>query len=147
MGFVIKPHKDPANSAKKYAKNTAAAGDEWLEGFKNPKRDPRAAAAASAGKWEARLNEAIKAKRFGTNVAKYNADEAIANAEAVGKDNYTRGTVQRLPKVTRKMVALAKVQVAIDAHLVTMPNVTAADREARALYQMREMAKAKGTIN
>lgn len=146
MGFNIKPQKDPAKSAEKYKKNTAAAGDEWLDGYENPKRDPRVAGKAAAGKWEARLKEAMTAKRFETNVGSYDADEAIANAKAVGQDNYTRGTAQRLPKVKRKMVKQAALQKAVSDHLATMPNVTPADREARALYQMREAAKWKGKI-
>lgn len=147
MAFNIKRHKDPAKSADKYKRKTAAAGPDWLEGYQNPKKDPQKAAAASELKWENNLKAAMTAKRFSKNVLAYNPNEAIANAEAIGLDNYTRGTGQRIAKVQRKMVLLAAAQTKIDAVLDTMPNGTPAEREARALYQMREMAKVRGTIN
>lgn len=146
MPFKVQRIKDPAQSADKYKRKTEQAGPDLLAGFQSPRKDPKKAAQDAAPKWKTRIEDAIKNDRFKINVGKYDENEALATMEAVGIDAYVKGTAARLPKVKRTMTKLAAAQLVIAQHIDGMPNVTDADREARSLYQQREMRKLKGTF-
>lgn len=146
MAFTVKRVKDPAQSADKYARKTAAAGADWLQGYKNPKRDPRAAAVAANLRWKASLNAAMQADRFAHKVGNYNVDDAIAVATAVGETAYVNGTAARHVKVLTKLTKISAAQATILAKADAMPTDTLAARLAKANFVATEMNKLKGTF-
>lgn len=146
MAFTVKRVKDAATSAEKYARKTAAAGADWLNGYKNPKRDPRAAAVAANPRWKASLNAAMQADRFAHKVGSYNVDDAIAVATAVGETAYVNGTAARIPKVQAKLTKIIAAQGPILAKADLMPTDTLQARLAKANFIATEMNKLKGTF-
>jgi hypothetical protein len=146
MPFSVKRIKDPTASADKYARKTAAAGADWLAGYKAPKRDPRAAAVAANPRWKNSLQAAMQADRYAHKVGSYDVDGAIKVAEAVGQQAYVAGTAARHDKVLSKLGKIIAAQQKILAQADTMPTDTLAHRLAKANFIATEMNKLKGTF-
>src|SRR5216684_2828832 len=95
MHFTIRRIKDVAGAVDKYERNVAASADDWLDGYKNPRRDPRATAVKAQGRWHNTVSAADTQARYAKNVGDYNVEEAIGVATAVGKDHYVAGHHRR----------------------------------------------------
>ncbi len=146
MPFTIRRIKDVAGAAEKYERNVAAAADDWLDGYKNPRRDPRASAVKAQGRWHNSVSAADTQARFAKNVGDYNVDEAIGVATAVGKDHYVTGAVARKAKVARKLANIFKAEATLLVTIDAMPVDTLAQRLAKASAFANGMAALKGTF-
>jgi len=96
---VTKKVKSAERQAKQLIEHAEGAADDWLEGVKNPSRNPIEAAIASEGKWEDRLNQAIKDKKWAKGLAKSSAAEIIEVAEKVGAGGYSTGSSSHYNRV------------------------------------------------
>lgn len=144
MAFTVRAANiDPTSMATNWSAGIARSGDKWAKGFANPRRDPRAAAAAASGTWA--QNTAAAVDRYRQNVGNYDADAAIANANNVGKGRYSQAGTQKAAKFQKKAAALAS---AIQAGLAAIPQdrSTYQARKARADAMQDFMHNQKGKI-
>lgn len=129
----------PDKWVKKMLDRSAQAGDDWLQGVKNPSRDPVQAALKAAPKWEAKMQEAISSKKWSKKMAKVNAADIAAAAEKAGTSAYVNGIQNRSDKIMKAVQDLHPRVTALQAKINAMPDVTDADREKKMLENMRGM--------
>lgn len=128
---VTKKVKDATRWASQQVDNAKAASSDWLDGVKNPSRDPIEAAKAAKDKFVDRLNQAIKAGKWEKGLAKSSAAEIVEIATAVGTSHYETGVEARRKKVARVVNELQPLAQAVSDTIQAMPDKTDADREKR----------------
>ena len=128
---VTKKVKSVSRWVDQQVKGAEDAGDAWLDGVKNPSRDPIAAAIAAKDKWKNRLEQAIKDEKWEKNLAKSSHAEIVAVAEAVGTGAYTGGVTARKAKITRVVTELQPLVQSVSDAIQAMPDGTDAEREKR----------------
>lgn len=140
---VTKKVKSPDRWAKQQIDNAAAAGADWLDGVKNPSRDPVAAAIDKNDKRKDRLAEAEKEERWLKSMRKVTPQDIIAVADALGTGVYTSGVTARSAKITRRVAELQPLAQSVSDTIQNLPDKTDADRVKR-LITARELMKAVG---
>lgn len=135
---VTKKVKSAERQAKQLIDHAESAADDWLEGVKNPSRNPIEAAIAAEGKYEDRLLQAIKDKKWAKGLAKSSAAEIVDVAEKIGASGYATGVKARETKIKRVFNELQPLQQAVSDTIQNMPDKTDADREKR-LLQARKL--------
>jgi hypothetical protein len=78
---VTKKVKSPDRWAKQQIENAVSAAGDWLDGVKNPSRNPIEAALDKKDKWVDRLTTAIKDGKWEKNLKKVSHSEIVAVAE------------------------------------------------------------------
>ncbi len=136
---IMNPGPNAARMADKYARKTAAAAADWVEGVQNPKASFKESAIRAKGKWASRTQEAIQQDKFAKGMAAVNEQEAIATATGDGGSAYVAGIQKRLPKVQRAFDRLAPMLGAVSQTVRAMPQDTDAQREQRLLTARRQM--------
>jgi len=136
---VTKKVKSPERWAKQQVENAVAAADDWLDGVRNPSRDPIEAALAAKDKWKDRLETAIKEDRWAKGLEKSSHAEIVEIAEAVGTGAYSTGIEARKKKVERVVRELQPLVQAVSDSIQAMPDKTDADREKRLLMARKLM--------
>ena len=132
------PGPDGASMAEKYLRNTANATGDYVRGVQNPRRNPKQAALAAAGKWQNQVQKAIQEGRFAKGVQRYDEAEAVRAATADGGAAYAAGIQKRAGKVQAAMQRLAPLLAAVSQSVQALPQDTDAQREQR-LLQARKM--------
>ena len=116
---------------KKQIDRAEAAKDDWLEGVKNPSRNPIEAAIAAKSKMIDRHAAAIKAGKWEKNLAKSSQAEIIAIASAVGPEGFAKGVRARETKIGRVVGELQPLAQSVSDAIQAMPDATDSDREKR----------------
>lgn len=129
----------PDKWAKKMLERSANAGQDWLDGVKNPSRDPAQAAVKAAPKWKQKMQDAIASGKWEKKMAKVNGAEIAAAAERAGPSAYTQGIANRSEKITRVIADLQPRVSALQNKINSLPDVTDADREKKMIENMRGM--------
>lgn len=80
-----------AGGAKRFSDRASQAGQEYLEGARNPRRPWAASTAAAEGAWKKGVLAAAADGRFGRGVAKAGDSKYIAGVESVGQARYEQG--------------------------------------------------------
>jgi hypothetical protein len=146
---VTKKVKSGADMADKLVKRVSVAGDDWLNGVKNPSRNPVEAALAAKDKFVDRLTAAIKEGRWEGGLKKVTAADIAAVASALGPGVYTTGVDARKAKIGKVFNELAPMFQDVSNAIQTMSDKTDADREKRLLAARKLMLevgkKRKGT--
>jgi len=135
---VTKKVKSADRWAKQQIDNAVAAADDWLDGVKNPSRNPIDAALAAKDKFVDRLNQAIKDGKWEKGLAKSSQAEIIEIATKVGSGAYSTGVSARESKVKRVVGELQPLVQAVSDTIQAMPDKLDADREKR-LLQARKL--------
>jgi len=128
---VTKKVKAADRWAKQQIDNAVAAADDWLDGVKNPSRNPIEAAIAAEKKWEDRLGTAIKEKRWAGGLKKSSPAEIIDVATKVGTGHYSTGVSARDVKIRRVVGELQPLAQAVSDTIQNMADGTDAEREKR----------------
>jgi len=136
---VTKKVKSADRQARQLIDHAKAASDDWLEGVKNPSRDPIEAAIAAEGKYEDRLKKAIADKKWSKGLRKSSAAEIIEVAEKIGAGGYATGVEARESKIKRVFTELQPLQQSVSDAIQNMPDATDADREKRLLTARKLM--------
>ena len=136
---VTKKVKDVTRWVDQQVKGAEDSGDAWLEGVKNPSRDPIAAAIAAKDKYKDRLEQAIKDGKWEKNLAKSSHAEIVKVAEAVGTGAYTGGVTARKEKIARVVRELQPLVQSVSDAIQAMPDKTDANREARLIAARKLM--------
>jgi hypothetical protein len=139
------PRLTPEQWQKKLTDRSGAAGQDWLDGVKNPIRDPVQAALKAEGKWKAKMQDAITKGTWAKKMAKVDSAAMKATAERVGPGAYTQGIAARSDKILAAGARiLPKIYAAAD-QVGAMPDTTEADRDARMMANVKAMRAIKGT--
>jgi len=128
---VTKKVKGADRWAKQQVDNAVAAADDWLDGVKNPSRNPIEAALAAKKKFEDRLTTAIKEDRWAKGLAKSSAAEIIDIATKVGTGHYSTGVSARDAKIKRVVNELQPLAQSVSDTIQAMADGTDAEREKR----------------
>ena len=136
---VTKKVKDVARWTKQQIEGAEESGDAWLDGVKNPSRDPIASAIAAKDKYVDRLTQAIKDGKWEKNLAKSSHAEIVEVAEKVGTGAYTGGVRAREKKITRVVTELQPLVQSVSDTIQAMPDGTDAEREKRLISARKLM--------
>jgi len=136
---VTKKVKSADRWASQQITNAEAAGDDWLDGVKNPSRNPIDAALAAKDKFVDRLTTAIKDGKWEKGLAKSSQAEIIEIATKVGTGAYTTGVRARESKIKRVVGELQPLVQAVSDSIQALPDKTDADREKRLLSARKLM--------
>lgn len=124
--------KSPERSAAKYARNAAAAQQDWKEGVEAVTDNPMAKAAAADGKWQTNVSAPDAREKFKRNVGRVSADEwKTRTTQATGR--YAQGVAGAEGKMLKHQQEIAGHMDALRRKIDAMPNVTPADKDARML--------------
>lgn len=130
---INNPGPDPARTAEKLVRRAQAATSDYVEGMKNPKRNPVEMAVRAEGKYEDRVRAAIANKSYGKGVRKQDYSEAVRIATEDGGAAYSAGVSKRVTKIQRVHADLMPRLGALSQAIQQMPQDTDAQRVARLL--------------
>lgn len=116
---------------EKQVKRSVAAADDWLEGVKNPSRDPIEAAIASKKKMIDKHKAAIEAGKWEKNLKKSSAAEIVEIVTKLGSGVYSTGVEARDKKIGRVTNELQPLAQGVSDTIQAMPDDTDAAREKR----------------
>lgn len=128
--------------ATRYQEGVAASGDRWIQGMRNPRRDPKAAAVAASATYKAAMQKSLTEDAYAKGVAQIDPAEALATAERVGSSGYQAGAIARVPKMQKSMAKFVPHAQAAVTAVRNLPAVTDQDRENRAVAMIRGMREA-----
>jgi len=128
---VTKKVKDASRWADQQIKNAKDAADDWLDGVKNPSRDPIKAALDANDKRIDRLNESIKNKKWEKNLGKATHSDIVDTVTKLGSSVYSNGVVARDIKIRKRVAELQPLVQSVSDTIQTMSDKTDADREKR----------------
>jgi len=134
---IANPGPDPAKTAAKLIARAQAATADYVDGMRNPRRNPVEAAVRAEGKWASRLQEAITNKSYGKGVRKQDYTEAVAIATGDGGSAYSAGVGKRQAKIQRVHQDLMPRLGALSQAIQNMPQDTDGQREQRLLAARR----------
>jgi hypothetical protein len=130
--------------AQKWATNSANAAQAYVTGSQNTTKDPTALAAAAAQKWYNNVSAAFQAGTFQSGLARAGKAGWLAGVTGKGAANFTTGVNAALSKATTVFTALYAAEANLQSQIDSMPNITAADAEARMLAWTRGMKALRG---
>lgn len=128
---VTKKVKSADRWAKQQMDNAVAASADWLDGVKNPSRNPIEAALDKEKKFEDRLTQAIKDKKWSKNLKKVTQADIIEVAEKVGTAGYETGVKARESKIKKRVAELQPLVQDVSNAIQAMSDATDAEREKR----------------
>jgi len=128
---VTKKVKSTDRWATQQIDNAVKASADWLDGVKNPSRDPITSALAAEDKWKDRLAQAQKTGKWAKNLKKSSHAEIVAIASEVGTSGYETGVKARKVKVDRVVKELQPLAQSVSDTIQAMSDKTDADREKR----------------
>jgi hypothetical protein len=136
---VTKKVKSADRWAKQQIDNAVAAASDWLDGVKNPSRNPVEAALDKKDKWVDRLTTAIKDGKWEKNLKKVSQADIIEVAEKVGTGAYSTGVSARETKIKKRVGELQPLVQAVSDTIQAMSDKSDADREKRLLSARKLM--------
>ena len=136
---VTKKVKDASRWAEQQIKNAKDAADDWLDGVKNPSRNPVEAALAANDKRVDRLNESIKNKKWEKNLGKVAASDIVDVAIKLGSSVYSNGVAARDAKIKKRVGELQPLVQEVSNTIQNMSDKTDAEREKRLLTARKLM--------
>jgi len=128
---------DAATFTKRLVEGVSAAAGRYAEGVRAPRKHFLDEAKKANQAWKNGVQAAVAGDRFVAGLNKVNADEAIETAATLGAQAYVPGVTGRQGKINRIMTEVSPLMAAATAQVRSMPNNTDADREARAIAQIR----------
>jgi hypothetical protein len=136
---VTKKVKDATRWAAQQVKNAVDAKDDWLDGVKNPSRNPIEAALAANDKRIDRLKQSIDSKKWEKNLAKVSPADIIEVATKLGSGVYSAGVEARTSKINKRVAELQPLVQDVSNTIQNMSDKTDADREKRLLSARKLM--------
>ena len=128
---------DAAEFTARLLQGVQTNAGRYAEGVRRPRKNFLDAARAANQAWKNGVQAAVAGDRFNAGLAKVNADEAIETAATLGAQSYVPGVTGREAKIRRVMTEVAPAMAAATATVRAMPANTDAEREARAIAQIR----------
>lgn len=136
---IQNPGPDAAVMTERYVTGVQATASRYVQGMRNPRRNPVEAAIRAKGKWANRVQEAIHNNLYEAGVRGQNYPEAVEIATGDGGAAFVAGAVKRENKVARVFQRLAPLLGAVSQSIQNMPQDTDGQREQRLLAARRAM--------
>jgi hypothetical protein len=136
---VTKKVPTGAKMAEKLVKRASAAADDWVQGVKNPSRDPIEAALAAKDKFVDRLTTAIKEGRWEGGLKKVTHADIVKVVDKLGAGVFSSGLEARSDKITKTFNELQPLFQSVSDTIQSMSDKTDADREKRLLTARKLM--------
>lgn len=137
LGIVGIP--DAQSYADKWSARTSAAAQDYAQGVAQTDKDPTALAIAAQARLVNNFNASVQSGRWANRLratGKAGWQSAVASK---GVANFQNGVSAARDKVAAAAGPLLAFEANLQRQVQGMPNVTDADREARALAWMRGM--------
>jgi hypothetical protein len=136
---IQNPGPDPNRMTEKLIRRVQASAADYVDGIRNPRRDPVQAAVRAAGKWGNKVQEAVQGGYYEKGVRSQNYAEAVETAVADGGAAFVAGVAKRERKIARVFQDLAPRMGALSQAIQQMPQDNAGQREQRLLAALRGM--------
>lgn len=138
--------KSPQAWVEKQLGNMAAVGEtNYRAGIANPKRDWQSAAIGGQAAYENAMRDPNTLKRRESSIRQVSSDEWAAQAER-GASRLVQGTLDRRPKIERKVQQLHGLMSSHLQRIDQMDSSTPAAREQRMIANVRGMREMKGRV-
>ena len=124
---------------KRQIDRATAARDDWLDGVKNPSRDPIEAGIAADKKWRDKLEIAMKEDRRVKGLRKSSHAEIVDVVTKLGAGVFSDGITARDTKIGRVVGELQPLAQSVSDAIQAMPDATDVDREKRLLSARKLM--------
>jgi len=138
--FII----DAQSYADKWVTRTSAASQDYADGVAQTDKDPTSLAIASQARLLLNFQNAVNSGEWAAALRAVGKAGWQAAVAAKGVANFQNGVSAARDKVVAAAVPLLAFETNLQRQVQGMPNVTDADREARALAWMRGMRQYGG---
>jgi hypothetical protein len=130
---------DAGTVAAKWAQRTQAAAQDFTTGVQNTDKDPTALAIAQGQRYIQRVTDAFNSGKWANGLRR--VGKAGWQAATLAKaSNFSTGVAAAEAKVATAFGPLLAYETTLQARVQAMPNVTLADRIARATAWINGMA-------
>jgi hypothetical protein len=133
------PLPDPQTVADKWVQRASAASQDYAQGVASTDKDPTALAAANGARYIQGVQDAYNSGKWARRlqqVGKAGWQQAVASK---GVANYGTGVNASRDKYAQAIGPVLQAVASAQAKVNAMPNVTAAQRDARALAFIQYM--------
>lgn len=142
LGFAAIP--DAQSYADKWVTRTSAASQDYAQGVAQTDKDPTALAIAAQPRLLNNFTQSVQSGRWANRLRASGKAGWQAAVAAKGVSNFQTGVGAARDKVAAAAGPLLAFEANLQRQVQGMPNVTDADREARALAWMRGMRQYGG---
>lgn len=132
---------NPAAIGKKWAQRASNAAGDYKAGVNDVTENPMDKAAAAVDTWQRRVSSPEARSKFVSNLQGRPISDWKSAATGKGAQNYVTGVQAAESKMTAFAQDVAPFMLALQQRVRSMPNATAADRQARAIAWMTGMAE------
>jgi hypothetical protein len=130
---------DAATWANKMVTRASNAGQDWVNGALNPRKDPVQAALDANDKRIANFQKSVAAKTYEGSLRRVDPAQTAATITAVGAQGYAQGIQARKGKIT---ASIQRLQPLVAAHVAKMDQIKVtsdADAENKMIQNVRGM--------
>lgn len=137
--------KDPSRWADQQIQGSKNGAQNWLDGIKNPSRDPIQASIAAEGKYQDAMKRAMAENRRVKGLQGVSHADIVKTAEKLGPSVYEQGISSREDKIRKSIQELQPKLQAVSDAVQALPDTTEADRERRMIENLKRMRKIAST--
>ena len=130
--------------AAKWARNAGQAQQDYQLGIQNTDVDPTALAIAAIPRALQRYTEAVNSGKMANGLRRVGKAGWQQAALSKGVQNYATGVAASVDKFQSRIAPVLAFESTLQGRINSMPNITAADREARMLAWARGMREYTG---
>lgn len=136
--------KTPERWIEKQLARVRVAGDDFRAGVEAVTENPAAKALAANAKRVAKLRESIEKKTWESRMAKVSLEDWKSKTLALGAARFIPGVEANVDKIEAFVRGFQPKLESLTSSVKAMPDTTDAERDARALAQIRGLRKLKG---
>lgn len=130
---------DPQTVADKWVSRAGGASQDYLEGVRTTDKDPTALAAQNGARYIQGVQDAYNSGKWARRLQQVGKAGWQAAVEAKGAANYATGISASRDKYAAAIAPVLQAVAAGQAKVRSMPNVTPAQRDQRALAFIQHM--------
>lgn len=131
--------RDLESTLAKWKANTSASADRYVQGANDTQIDPTAAAIAAIPRMRSAVLEAIDNGRVANGLRRSGRQGWLDGVTGKGRANFQSGVANADPKFRASFGPLLAFIANAQTTVRSMPNLTDADRDARALRMIQLM--------
>jgi hypothetical protein len=130
---------DPTTYAQRWSQGVSNGATRYVEGAMNTPLDPTALAIQAGPRYLQNVQNAFNSGKWANGLRRSGKTGWQAGIQSKGATNYATGANAAIDKVTTIATSLLSFESNLQRQIQAMPNITDADREARALAWIRGM--------
>lgn len=133
------PKLDASTAATKWRDRTSAAASDYQRGVETTSKDPTALAIQAGPRYIQGVQEAFNSGKWANGLRRTGVQGWRNAVLSKGVTNFGTGVMAAQDKVASAFGPLFAFMGNLESQIASMPNVSAADREARMLAWVRGM--------